>query len=89
MGSNNNVIPKLSLIHTYDCAGFDGIMLDMEAIPDGATPPMRPAITAAVCTLKAALSKALPGGVLYWTADTVNTNKQTMLTSILYSYSML
>ena len=52
--------------------GFDGIMLDMEAIPNGATAPMRPAITAAVCTLKGALKKALPGGVLFWSADTVS-----------------
>ena len=53
-------------------SGFDGVMLDQEGIggPPIGTVAERTAITYAVCELKAALNKSIPGSMVAWSTDT-------------------
>ena len=50
--------------------GFDGAMLDFEGDYTITHPKLRAQVTVGVCALKSALTKAVPGAVLYWTVDT-------------------
>ena len=52
--------------------GFDGAMLDFEGDYTKLWPTLRAQVTVGVCALKSALTKALPGAVLYWSVDTGN-----------------
>ena len=49
--------------------GFDGVLLDQEAIDLDFNQTEKDAITFAICSLKKALNKTLPGNMLAWTAD--------------------
>jgi hypothetical protein len=52
--------------------GFDGAMLDFEGDYTKLWPTLRAQVTVGVCALKSALTRALPGAVLYWSVDTGN-----------------
>jgi hypothetical protein len=49
--------------------GFDGVLLDQEAIDIDMNQTEKEAITFAVCALKSALNKTLPGNMVAWTTD--------------------
>ena len=49
--------------------GFDGVLLDQEGIDVDFNETEKEAITFAVCALKQALNKTLPGNMVAWTTD--------------------
>ncbi len=50
-------------------SGFDGVLLDQEAIDLDFNQTEKDAITFAVCALKSELNKTLPGNMVAWTSD--------------------